>query len=433
MNISVRRTIVYEQDVLTRNQSNKQVSPKNSSLFEVNVTLSQEHERLHDNNIDSYDLGAISHEKGLRSQSREPEIQPYAYELEDSAYELDDKTQESLIISDLDSSSSPISVDHSFGDPATDFDAGIFDEYGYALSDEVYSIKVACVNVCGLLSKLRYPEFEEFCQNYDLVCLLETKLSNILDTFDILNFKLVSLMHRKNSKTLIGGIAVLAKESIFEDISVLKGCSENVVWFNVKNLFFHVLVLFGAVYIPPENSSYSSINMFDDLEEDIINFSANNIYKLCLLGDFNAHTSNYQDFICVNEHICDTFNLDDVTKQMLNKSLLEDIGIITLRYSEDKCKVNNYGKRLLSLCKSLDIHFANGRLGKDNKVGSVTCKNTSVVDYCLLSQELFTHVINFEVLPFDPLLSDVHSALGVEFIIKPLRMTANIIAVTNLI
>ena len=31
-------------------------------------------------------------------------------------------------------------------------------------------------------------------------------------------------------------------------ISVLKGCFENIVWFNVKNLFFNELVLFGAVY-----------------------------------------------------------------------------------------------------------------------------------------------------------------------------------------
>ena len=101
---------------------------------------------------------------------------------------------------------------------------------------------------------------------------------------------------------------------------------------------------------------------------------------------------------------------------MLNKSLLEDIGISTLKYSEDKCKVDNYGNRLFSLCKSLDIHW----LGKD-RVGSVTCKYTSVVFYCLISPELFTHVINFEVLPFDPLLSDAHSALGVEFISKTFK------------
>ena len=95
---------------------------------------------------------------------------------------------------------------------------------------------------------------------------------------------------------------------------------------------------------------------------------------ISLLGDFKAHTSNLQDFVYVNECICDTFNLNDITKQLLNKSLLKDLNIGTLRYSEDKCKIDNYVKRLLSLYRSLDIHIANGRLGKDNKVGSVTCK-----------------------------------------------------------
>ena len=57
-----------------------------------------------------------------------------------------------------------------------------------------------------------------------------------------------------------------------------------------------------------------------------------------------------------------------ISLKMLNKSQLEDLDISTLRYSEDMCKIDNYGKRLLSLCKSLDIHVANGRLGKENKV-----------------------------------------------------------------
>ena len=60
-----------------------------------------------------------------------------------------------------------ISDDLAFGDLVTDFDTNILDEHGYALSHGVHYIKVACVNVCGLLSKLWYPEFEEFCQNYD--------------------------------------------------------------------------------------------------------------------------------------------------------------------------------------------------------------------------------------------------------------------------
>ena len=123
-----------------------------------------------------------------------------------------------------------------------------------------------------------------------------------------------------------------------------------------------------------------------------------------------------QDFVCGNEHICDTFNLDDITKQMLNKSVLEDLDISTLRYSEDKCKIDNYGKRLLSLCNGLDIHIANGWLGKDSKAGSVTCKRLLLFIIVYYHPELFSHVVNFEVLPFDPLLIDVHSVVSVESI-----------------
>ena len=96
-------------------------------------------------------------------------------------------------------------------------------------------------------------------------------------------------------------------------------------------LKIYELVLFGTVYIPSDGSYYSSINLFDDLEEDTINFSANYVYKVCLHSDLYAHISNSQDFVCVNEHICDTFDLDDITKQMLNKSLLEDLDISILR------------------------------------------------------------------------------------------------------
>ena len=41
--------------------------------------------------------------------------------------------------------------------------------------------------------------------------------------------------------------------------------------------------------------------------------------------------------------------------------------------------------------------------------------NTSVVDYCMLSPELFPHVEHFKILFFDPLLSEVHSVVCVEF------------------
>ena len=98
------------------------------------------------------------------------------------------------------------------------------------------------------------------------------------------------------------------------------------------------------------------------------------------------------------------------------------MGITTARHSTDNSKIDNYGSRLLSLCKSFDTHIANGRLFKDKGIGAATCKKSTVVDYCIMSPELFSYVSNFAILPFDPLLSDVHNGIAVEFISKPLQL-----------
>ena len=205
-------------------------------------------------------------------------------------------------------------------------------------------------------------------------------------TYRILKF--CTCLIKKKSKSRSGGIAVLVKDTIFEHVKVLNSSSENVLWFTVKNSLFYELVLFGTIYIPPESSSYSNISIFESIENDIVSLNPGNNHKICLLRDVNAHTSNAEDFIYVNEHICDAFNLDDVSRQVLNKSLLNDLGITTARHSTDKSKIDNYGSRLLSLCKSFDIHIANGRLFKDKGVVTTTCKNSTVVDYCIMSPEL---------------------------------------------
>jgi hypothetical protein len=73
---------------------------------------------------------------------------------------------------------------------------------------------------------------------------------------------------------------------------------------------------------------------------------------------------------------------------------------------------------LLLLCKDLNLLIANGRLGKDKGIGALTCKEATVVDYCILSPELFTCIIDFEILPFDPLVSDIHNAMYIEMSCK---------------
>jgi hypothetical protein len=49
-------------------------------------------------------------------------------------------------------------------------------------------------------------------------------------------------------------------------------------------------ILLGAVYIPPENSKYTSADLFLQIEQDILSFSANYKY-ISVIGDFNSRTA----------------------------------------------------------------------------------------------------------------------------------------------
>ena len=51
--------------------------------------------------------------------------------------------------------------------------------------------------------------------------------------------------------------------------------------------------------------------------------------------------------------------------------------------------VNNDGRYLLDLCKYSNIFIWNGRCGADRNIGDFTCKNVSVIDYCISNVDLF--------------------------------------------
>ena len=57
---------------------------------------------------------------------------------------------------------------------------------------------------------------------------------------------------------------------------------------NKNVLGFNKDLLCGAMYIPPEGSKYSDIDMFDCLTTDLINFNNDNQYYVLIIGDFNS-------------------------------------------------------------------------------------------------------------------------------------------------
>ena len=57
--------------------------------------------------------------------------------------------------------------------------------------------------------------------------------------------------------------------------------------------------------------------------------------------------------------------------------------------------VNNYGHRLVQLCRNMDIHFAKRRVGKDRYISSLTCRYTSTVDYMIVSSQVLPGIYDF--------------------------------------
>ena len=57
------------------------------------------------------------------------------------------------------------------------------------------------------------------------------------------------------------------------------------------------------------------------------------------------------------------------------------------------------------------LYIFNGRVGSDRSIGSYTTSRKSVVDYTIGSPSILSKCVNFTVLDFDPLFSDIHCAL----------------------
>jgi hypothetical protein len=79
-----------------------------------------------------------------------------------------------------------------------------------------FNVKCLLINICGLKSKLKAIDFEEYISSYDIVCLTETKLDEI-DAIEVPGFVLHSKVRTKR-KRASGGVAILVKSSLSQSI-----------------------------------------------------------------------------------------------------------------------------------------------------------------------------------------------------------------------
>ena len=198
--------------------------------------------------------------------------------------------------------------------------------------------------------------------------------------------------------------------------------SQFVLWFQLsKKLFsFESDILFGCIYIPPENSKYSTKEAFEELENEMIDISKKEKCFVSLIGDFNAKTGSLSDFIVPDESIVSLFDLDcdtDILDYLYDFEFLTQNDIPLQRVSKCANRPNNYGHKLLELCKRNNLYIANSRIGLDKNVGERTCSDSSVVDYLILSSKLFPFIDSFRVEEFVSLFSDCHSFIKFSILI----------------
>ena len=144
-------------------------------------------------------------------------------------------------------------------------------------------------------------------------------------------------------------------------------------------------------------TTYFNRHAYAELEENLLNINFENI---CLLGDLNSRSGNLNDVIVNNCHSDIGVDFDEL---QLPKRISSDV------------QTNTMGYELISFCKANQIAIVNGRVGDDEGIGNLTCKNASVVDYVIISHVLFNYVVNFKVHPFNELFSDCHNAISIEF------------------
>ncbi|CAG2184684.1 unnamed protein product [Mytilus edulis] len=227
-------------------------------------------------------------------------------------------------------------------------------------------LDILSLNCCGINKRLQYPEFCELLYDHDIICLQETKTDD-LDTINLPGF----IFHMKNRQKYgkkSGGIILAYKEKLNNYLELLETDSKYTFWFKLSSVFSKIDedVVFGIVYIPPENSVYHQPDTFDQVENEIRSFSQNFKY-ICLLGDFNGRTADEPDYFEIETHEHE----QDFSEFMQdNLNCLETLNIDRKRKSMDTVK-NRSGQKLLELCKGNDLFIVNGRIGDDKHESDV--------------------------------------------------------------
>lgn len=243
-------------------------------------------------------------------------------------------------------------------------------------------------------------DFINFVSDYDIILLTETWNSKITDIhlkgYD--HYNCPRPKYNQNSKRNSGGVIVYFKEYFSKRIELLKTDENGIIWFKLKhkdgtseNDMFICLC-----YIPPEDSAvYRNVrspmyefDFFESLNNDIRIY--NELGHVYLLGDLNSRTSDSLDYVT-------DINLDRYV------DLPEHVNYASSLPARKNCDKgsNNFGSKLLTLCKENELVIVNGRLEPGNCTYHGIHRNKTVqstVDYLITGIDSFNTILSMSVL-----------------------------------
>ncbi len=266
----------------------------------------------------------------------------------------------------------------------------------------------------GSDNKLNTMYIKHMFENYDIVILTETWTNSTTENkICMQGYHPFHNSRKEKHRHAIrdsGGVAVLVKTELLRFIKREPCLHEGSIWLKLDKTLWgnNRDVYLGAMYLPPEYSSYSTnniLNEWDIIEKEISLFQAKGPVLLC--GDFNSRTAADEDYIR-NDARDDFINLPHC--------YIPDNPDILARSYLDATR-NNYGKKLIDLCIGRGLLIINGRTQGD-LFGNFTClkyNGCSTVDYNIISKECISYVKSFKVLPLHE-FSD-HRAISLQLTI----------------
>lgn len=252
-----------------------------------------------------------------------------------------------------------------------------------------YQLKFLSINVCGLLSKLHFSEFNELIQDHDIIGIQETKLDDV-DTVNIRGYNIFCNNRRKISRYRSGGTALLVKDENAPYVKILKNNSKLIQWFSISNQITRTShdICCGLIYLPPRSSRYSYEDPYLEIQSELNSMSSNDII---LFGDLNSRTANLKDYVLVDEFMSHMYDNDVLTRENAETLQHFESNNVPLDRNTVDTMTNAYGYQLLDFCRSNDIFIVNGRFGLDSITPKLTCKE-EIQLIIFLQPHLFFHI-----------------------------------------